>query len=75
MNSLASPAWSLFRALRYVLRMALHWTWRTKKFVTALGQALHAAAGVHRLVLRPRPDMDAEALERFAAETRRAVGA
>ena len=35
----------------------------------------YAAAGVHPLVLRPRPDMDAAALERFAAETGRAVGA
>jgi len=33
----------------------------------------YAAAGVHRLVLRPRPDMDAPALERFAAETGRAL--
>jgi hypothetical protein len=29
----------------------------------------YAAAGVDRLVLRPRPDLDAAALERFAAET------
>ncbi len=34
----------------------------------------YAAAGVDRLVLRPRPDMDAAALERFAAETGRALG-
>jgi probable F420-dependent oxidoreductase len=27
----------------------------------------YAAAGVHRLILRPRPEMDAPALERFAA--------
>ena len=33
-----------------------------------------ARAGVDRLILRPRPDMDASALERFAAETARAVG-
>jgi probable F420-dependent oxidoreductase len=29
----------------------------------------YAAAGVDRLILRPRPDMDASALERFASET------
>ena len=34
----------------------------------------YAAAGVDRLILRPRPDMDADALERFAHETGRAVG-
>jgi len=34
----------------------------------------YAAAGVDRLILRPRPDMDAQALERFAAETGRALG-
>ena len=34
----------------------------------------YAAAGVDRLVLRPRPEMDAAALERFAAETGRALG-
>jgi probable F420-dependent oxidoreductase len=34
----------------------------------------YAAAGVDRLILRPRPDMNAEALERFAAETGRALG-
>ena len=34
----------------------------------------YAAAGVDRLILRPRPDMDAPALERFAAETGRALG-
>lgn len=34
----------------------------------------YAAAGVARLILRPRPDMDAAALERFAAETGRALG-
>lgn len=34
----------------------------------------YAAAGVDRLILRPRPDMDASALERFAAETGRALG-
>jgi len=33
-----------------------------------------AAAGVDRLVLRPRPEMDAAALERFAGETGRALG-
>jgi probable F420-dependent oxidoreductase len=33
----------------------------------------YAEAGVHRLVLRPRPDMDAPALERFAAEAGRAL--
>jgi probable F420-dependent oxidoreductase len=34
----------------------------------------YAAAGVDRLILRPRPEMDAAALERFAAETGRALG-
>ncbi len=34
----------------------------------------YAAAGVHRLILRPRPDMDAPALERFAADAGRALG-
>jgi probable F420-dependent oxidoreductase len=34
----------------------------------------YAAAGVDRLILRPRPDMDADALERFALETGRALG-
>jgi len=34
----------------------------------------YAAAGVDRLILRPRPEMDAPALERFAAETGRALG-
>ena len=34
----------------------------------------YASAGVDRLVLRPRPDMDTAALERFAAETGRALG-
>jgi probable F420-dependent oxidoreductase len=34
----------------------------------------YAAAGVDRLILRPRPDMDSDALERFALETGRAVG-
>ena len=33
----------------------------------------YAAAGVDRLILRPRPDMDAAALERFAGETGRAL--
>jgi probable F420-dependent oxidoreductase len=31
----------------------------------------YAAAGVDRLIVRPRPEMDAAALERFAAETGR----
>jgi len=31
----------------------------------------YAAAGVDRLILRPRPDMDATALERFTADTGR----
>jgi probable F420-dependent oxidoreductase len=35
----------------------------------------YAAAGVDRLILRPRPEMDAPALERFAAEAGRALGA
>jgi probable F420-dependent oxidoreductase len=34
----------------------------------------YAEAGVDRLILRPRPDMDAPALERFAADTGRALG-
>jgi len=34
----------------------------------------YAAIGVDRLILRPKPDMDAAALERFAAETGRALG-
>ena len=34
----------------------------------------YAAAGVDRLVLRPRPDMDAPALERFASDTGRVLG-
>ena len=34
----------------------------------------YAGAGVDRLILRPRPEMDAAALERFAAETGRALG-
>jgi len=34
----------------------------------------YAAAGVDRLILRPRPEMDAATLERFAAETGRALG-
>ena len=34
----------------------------------------YAAAGVDRLILRPRPEMDVGALERFAAETGRALG-
>ena len=34
----------------------------------------YAAAGADRLVLRPRPEMDAPALERFAAEAGRALG-
>jgi probable F420-dependent oxidoreductase len=33
----------------------------------------YAAAGVDRLIIRPRPEMDAAALERFAAEAGRAV--
>ena len=33
----------------------------------------YAAAGVDRLILRPRPEMDAPALERFAAEAGRAL--
>ena len=34
----------------------------------------YAAAGVDRLILRPRPEMDAAALERFAAEAGRVLG-
>jgi hypothetical protein len=34
----------------------------------------YAAAGTHRLILRPRPEMDAPALERFAADAGRALG-
>jgi hypothetical protein len=33
----------------------------------------YAAAGVDRLIIRPKPDMDAAALERFAAAAGRAV--
>jgi len=33
----------------------------------------YAAAGVERLIIRPKPDMDAAALERFAAEAGRAL--
>ena len=34
----------------------------------------YATAGVDRLILRPRPEMDAPALERFAAEAGRTLG-
>jgi hypothetical protein len=34
----------------------------------------YAAVDVDRLILRPRPEMDAAAVERFAAETSRALG-
>jgi probable F420-dependent oxidoreductase len=34
----------------------------------------YVSAGVDRLILRPRPDMDAAALERFAAETAHTLG-
>jgi hypothetical protein len=34
----------------------------------------YAAAGVDRLILRPRPEMDAPALERFASDTGSALG-
>ena len=34
----------------------------------------YAAVGVDRLILRPRPDMDVTALERFAAETGHTLG-
>ena len=34
----------------------------------------YAAAGVDRLILRPRPELDAPALERFAAESGRTLG-
>lgn len=37
-------------------------------------RAEYAAAGVDRLILRPRPEMDAPALERFAAESARSLG-
>ena len=36
-------------------------------------QDAYAAAGVDRLILRPRPEMDASALERFATETGRSL--
>jgi len=36
--------------------------------------AAYAATAVGRLVLRPRPEMDATAMERFAAETGRTLG-
>ena len=35
----------------------------------------YTAAGVDRLIIRPKPDMDAAALERFAADAGRALGA
>jgi hypothetical protein len=47
------------------------------QLATALGAEpvdAYAAVGVDRLVLPPRPEMDAAALERFAAETSRALG-
>ena len=34
----------------------------------------YAAAGVDRLILRPTAEMDAPALERFAAEAGRTLG-
>ena len=34
----------------------------------------YAGVGVDRLIIRPRPDMDAAALERFAADAGRALG-
>ncbi len=34
----------------------------------------YAAAGVDRVIIRPKPDMDAAALERFAADAGRALG-
>ena len=34
----------------------------------------YVTAGVDRLILRPRPDMDASALEKFAADTGHALG-
>lgn len=34
----------------------------------------YATAGVDRLILRPRPETDAPALERFAAEAGRTLG-
>jgi probable F420-dependent oxidoreductase len=34
----------------------------------------YAAAGVHRLILRPQPTLDASGLERFATETGRTLG-
>jgi len=34
----------------------------------------YAQAGVHRLILRPKPTLDAAQLEGFAAETGRALG-
>jgi probable F420-dependent oxidoreductase len=37
-------------------------------------QDAYAAVGVDRLILRPRPEMDAAALERFVAEAGRALG-
>jgi hypothetical protein len=36
-------------------------------------QAAYAGAGVDRLILRPRPEMDAAALERFAADAGRTL--
>jgi hypothetical protein len=34
----------------------------------------YATAGVDRLILRPRPEMDAPVLEKFATDTGRALG-
>jgi probable F420-dependent oxidoreductase len=34
----------------------------------------YAGVGVDRLIIRPRPDMDADALERFAGDAGRALG-
>jgi len=36
-------------------------------------QDAYAAVGVDRLILRPRPEMDATALERFATDTGRSL--
>jgi hypothetical protein len=33
----------------------------------------YAAAGVDRLIIRPKPDMDVAALERFAGDAARAL--
>src|SRR5438552_156782 len=58
----------------YLAAMRAIWTQPKPSHRGPDGAALnaYAAAGVDRLILRPRPEMDAAALERFAAEAGRA---